>query len=450
MSRYRFTSESVTEGHPDKLCDAISDSVLDAILAQDKKARVACESLAKTGMVVVAGEITTHAVLDHPAIVRKAVREIGYTSSEMGFDADTVRGPHRGRAAEPGHLARGDRRGRGSTRSRGGRPGAHVRLRGQRGPQPDARRDRLRPRGRGASFAAVRKAKKVDFLRPDGKTQVTLEYENDRPARIDAVVVSTQHDDEVKYKHLREAVIETRDREGAPEEAARAKNTKFHVNPTGRFVIGGPQGDCGLTGRKIIVDTYGGMGRHVAAARSAGRTRARSTGLACYYARFIAKNVVASGVARKCEVQIAYAIGVARPVGVRVDTFGTGKISDEKLEAYILEHFDMRPKALIDELGLLAPICCRPRRTATSGGASLPGRRPAARRRLRAISSAASRRGRRSPSATGTGTRTATARRRTRRTRRRTRRRRSKPRPDLHLPFGTLISKSSGQSFPVT
>ncbi len=200
----------------------------------------------------------------------------------------------------------------------------------------------------------MRKAKKVNFLRPDGKTQVTLEYEDDRPARIDAIVVSTQHDDEVKYKHLREAIVELVIEKVLPKKLL-DKNTKFHVNPTGRFVIGGPQGDCGLTGRKIIVDSYGGMGRHGGGAFS-GKDPSKVDRSACYYARYIAKNVVASGVARKCEVQIAYAIGVAQPVGVHVNTFGTGKISDEKLEAYIMANFDMRPKALIDELGLLAPI----------------------------------------------------------------------------------------------
>jgi S-adenosylmethionine synthetase len=203
-------------------------------------------------------------------------------------------------------------------------------------------------------LATIRKNKDVDFLRPDGKTQVTLEYEDDKPVRIDAIVVSTQHDEDVKYKHLREAIVELVIKKVLPKKLL-DKNTKYHVNPTGRFVIGGPQGDCGLTGRKIIVDSYGGMGRHGGGAFS-GKDPSKVDRSACYYARYIAKNVVASGVARKCEVQVAYAIGVARPVGVHVNTFGTGKISDEKLEQYILDNFDMRPKALIDELGLLAPI----------------------------------------------------------------------------------------------
>ena len=353
MSRYRFTSESVTEGHPDKLCDAVSDSILDAILKQDKRARVACESLAKTGMVVLAGEITTDAILDYPVIVRKAVKDIGYTSSQMGFDAETCAVLVAVEKQSP-DISQGVTEGEGLHKEQGAGDqglmfGFAVDETPNLMPAPIDYAHQL-----AKELAAVRKAKKVDFLRPDGKTQVTLEYVDDRPARIDAVVVSTQHDDEVKYKHLREAVMELVIEKVLPKKLL-DKNTKFHVNPTGRFVIGGPQGDCGLTGRKIIVDSYGGMGRHGGGAFS-GKDPSKVDRSACYYARFIAKNVVASGVARKCEVQVAYAIGVAKPVGVHVNTFGTGKISDEKLEAYILEHFDMRPKALIDELGLLAPI----------------------------------------------------------------------------------------------
>jgi S-adenosylmethionine synthetase len=353
MSRYRFTSESVTEGHPDKLCDAISDSVLDAILKQDPRARVACESLAKTGMVVLAGEITTNAVVEYPVIVRNAVREIGYTGSEMGFDAETCAVLVAVEKQSP-DISQGVTEGEGMHKEQGaGDQGLMFGFAVDETPNlMPAPIDYAHQLAR--ELAAVRKAKKVNFLRPDGKTQVTLEYEDDRPVRIDAVVVSTQHDDEVKYKHLREAVMELVIEKVLPKKLL-DKNTKFHVNPTGRFVIGGPQGDCGLTGRKIIVDSYGGMGRHGGGAFS-GKDPSKVDRSACYYARYVAKNVVASGVARKCEVQVAYAIGVAKPVGVHVNTFGTGKISDEKLESYILENFDMRPKALIDELGLLAPI----------------------------------------------------------------------------------------------
>ncbi|HEX7603437.1 MAG TPA: methionine adenosyltransferase, partial [Polyangiaceae bacterium] len=353
MSRYRFTSESVTEGHPDKLCDAISDSVLDAILAQDKRARVACESLAKTGMIVVAGEITTTAIVDVPQVVRRAVREIGYTSSDMGFDATTCAVLTAVEQQSP-DISQGVTEGEGLHKEQGA---------GDQGlmfgfacdetsnlmPAPIDYAHQL-----AKQLAAIRKSKKVDFLRPDGKTQVTLEYEGDTPVRVDAIVVSSQHSEDVKYKTLREAIVDLVIEKVIPKKLI-DKNTKFHVNPTGRFVIGGPQGDCGLTGRKIIVDTYGGMGRHGGGAFS-GKDPSKVDRSACYYARFIAKNVVASKVASRCEVQIAYAIGVAQPVGVHVNTFGTGKVSDDVLEKYILAHFDMRPKALIDELGLLAPI----------------------------------------------------------------------------------------------
>ncbi len=352
MARYQFTSESVTEGHPDKLCDHISDAILDAILTQDKTARVACESLAKTGMVVVAGEITTTATIDVPTIVRKTVRDIGYTSSEMGFDAATCAILTAVEQQSP-DIAQGVTEGEGLHKEQGaGDQGLMFGYACDETPNlMPAPIDYAHQLAR--QLAGIRKSKKVGFLRPDGKTQVTLEYENNVPVRVDAIVVSTQHDEDVKYKTLREAVIELVIDKVIPKKLI-DKNTKLHVNPTGRFVIGGPQGDCGLTGRKIIVDTYGGMGRHGGGAFS-GKDPSKVDRSACYYARFIAKNVVAAGLAKRCEVQIAYAIGVARPVGVHVNTFGTGKISDEKLEAYIHEKFDMRPKALIDELGLLAP-----------------------------------------------------------------------------------------------
>jgi S-adenosylmethionine synthetase len=353
MSRYRFTSESVTEGHPDKLCDQVSDSILDAILAQDPTARVACEALAKTGMVVVAGEITTTAKLDYPQIIRETVKDIGYVGSEMGFDAASCAILTAIERQSP-DIAQGVNEGDGLHKEQGaGDQGLMFGYATDETPElmpaPIQYAHTL-----ARQLAAVRKKKSVDFLRPDGKTQVTLEYENDVPVRIDAIVVSTQHDEKVKFKQLREAVMELVIEKALPKRLI-DKATKIHVNPTGRFVIGGPLGDCGLTGRKIIVDSYGGMGRHGGGAFS-GKDPSKVDRSACYYARFIAKNVVASGVAKRCEVQIAYAIGVARPVGVHVNTFGTGKIADDILEKYILANFDMRPKALIDELDLLGPI----------------------------------------------------------------------------------------------
>ncbi len=361
MSRYRFTSESVTEGHPDKLCDQVSDAILDAILTQDRKARVACETLAKTGMVVVAGEITTTARIDFPQVVRETVKEIGYVSSAMGFDSATCAVLTAVERQSP-DIAQGVNEGDGLHKEQGaGDQGLMFGYATDETPE-------LMPAAiqyahtLARQLAAVRKKKAVDFLRPDGKTQITLEYENDVPVRIDAIVVSTQHDEKVKYKQLREAVVELVIDKALPKRLV-DKSTKVHVNPTGRFVIGGPQGDCGLTGRKIIVDTYGGMGRHGGGAFS-GKDPSKVDRSACYYARYIAKNIVASGVAKRCEVQIAYAIGVAQPVGVHVNSFGTGKVTDEVLEKYVLANFDMRPKALIDDLGLLAPIY---KRTAAYG-----------------------------------------------------------------------------------
>ncbi|HEY6462415.1 MAG TPA: methionine adenosyltransferase [Polyangiaceae bacterium] len=354
-SRYRFTSESVTEGHPDKLCDQVSDAILDAILREDPRARVACESLAKTGMVVVAGEITTTAKIDFPQIVRETVKGIGYVDSSTGFDGNTCAVLTAVERQSP-DIAQGVNEGDGLHKEQGaGDQGLMFGYATDETPElmpaPIQYAHTL-----ARQLAAVRKKKVggVDFLRPDGKTQITLEYENDAPVRIDAVVVSTQHDERVKYKQLREAIVDLVIDKALPKKLIDAK-TKIHVNPTGRFVIGGPQGDCGLTGRKIIVDSYGGMGRHGGGAFS-GKDPSKVDRSACYYARYIAKNVVASGVARKCEVQVAYAIGVAQPVGVHVDTFGTGKVADEVLEKYIMANFDMRPKALIETLDLLRPI----------------------------------------------------------------------------------------------
>jgi S-adenosylmethionine synthetase len=352
MSRYQFTSESVTEGHPDKLCDAVSDAILDAILAQDPKARVACESLAKTGMMVVAGEITTTATIDVPTIVRRAVLEIGYNDSAIGFDGNTCAVLCAVEKQSP-DISQGVTEGEGLHKEQGaGDQGLMFGYATDETPNlMPAPIDFAHQLAR--QLAGIRKSGKVNFLRPDGKTQVTLEYENDVPVRCDAIVVSTQHDESVKYKALREAIVELVIEKVIPKTMI-DKNTKLHVNPTGRFVVGGPQGDCGLTGRKIIVDTYGGMGRHGGGAFS-GKDPSKVDRSACYYARFIAKNIVAAGLAKRCEVQVAYAIGVARPVGIYVNTFGTGKVTDEKLQKYVEEHFDMRPKALIDELGLLAP-----------------------------------------------------------------------------------------------
>ncbi|WXA96594.1 methionine adenosyltransferase [Pendulispora brunnea] len=353
MARYQFTSESVTEGHPDKVCDAISDTILDALLAEDPSSRVACEALAKTGMVIVAGEVTTRAWVDIPTLVRKTVLDIGYNDSSLGFDGNTCAVLTALEKQSP-DISQGVTEGEGLHKEQGaGDQGLMFGYATDETPNlmpaPIDYAHQL-----ALQLATVRKQKKVDFLRPDGKTQVTLEYENDVPVRVDAIVVSTQHSETVKYKALREAIIELVINKVIPKKLI-DRNTKFHVNPTGRFVIGGPQGDCGLTGRKIIVDTYGGMGRHGGGAFS-GKDPSKVDRSACYYARYVAKNVVASGVARRCEVQVAYAIGVAKPVGVHVNTFGTGKVDEEKLAKYILENFDMRPKALIEELDLLKPV----------------------------------------------------------------------------------------------
>jgi S-adenosylmethionine synthetase len=353
MSRYRFTSESVTEGHPDKLCDAVSDSILDAILTQDRTARVACETLAKTGMVVLAGEITTTAVIDYPVIVRKAVKEIGYTSSDMGFDAATCAVLTAVEKQSP-DISQGVTEGEGMHKEQGaGDQGLMFGFACDETPNlMPAPIDFAHQLAK--QLTTIRKNGKAEFLRPDGKTQVTLEYDGHTPVRVDAIVVSSQHSPDVKYKTLRDAIVSMVIEKVIPKKLI-DKNTKFHVNPTGRFVVGGPQGDCGLTGRKIIVDTYGGMGRHGGGAFS-GKDPSKVDRSACYYARFVAKNVVAAKLASRCEVQVAYAIGVAQPVGVHVNTFGTGKIADDVLEKYIMANFDMRPKALIDELDLLRPV----------------------------------------------------------------------------------------------
>jgi S-adenosylmethionine synthetase len=353
MSSYLFTSESVTEGHPDKVCDAISDAVLDAALAGDKYSRVACETLVKTGFVVIAGEITTKSSIDFGKLARKAIKDIGYTSSDIGFDADTC-GILIAVEPQSPDISQGVTEGQGLHKDQGaGDQGLMFGYACDETPElmpaPIMYAHQL-----SKQLAAVRKKGAVDFLRPDGKSQVTVEYENDVPKRIETVVVSTQHGPEVKHKALKEAVMELVIKKALPKHLLDNK-TKYFVNPTGRFVVGGPCGDAGLTGRKIIVDTYGGMGRHGGGAFS-GKDPSKVDRSACYYARFVAKNIVAAGLAKKCEVQVAYAIGVAQPMGVYVQTFGTGKIEDDALAAYVMKNFDMRPRALIEELDLLRPV----------------------------------------------------------------------------------------------
>ena len=348
--RYLFTSESVTEGHPDKICDQISDAVLDAIIAADKKARVACECMVKTGMAVVAGEITTSTWVDVPSIVRQTIKEIGYTDGAMGFDFATCAVLAAIEKQSP-DIAMGVNASSSHDQGAGDQGmmfGFATNETSELMPAPIHYAHSLARR-----LAKIRKDELVDWLRPDGKTQVTIEYNDGRPTRIDAIVISTQHAPTVKQKTIK-ALIEHVIHPIVPAKMI-DRRTKIFVNPTGRFVIGGPQGDCGLTGRKIIVDTYGGMGRHGGGA-FIGKDPSKVDRSACYFARYVAKNVVASGVASRCEVQIAYAIGVAKPVGVNVQTFGTGLVPDEKLERYILQHFDMRPRAIIDQLDLLKPV----------------------------------------------------------------------------------------------
>jgi S-adenosylmethionine synthetase len=353
MSNFLFTSESVTEGHPDKVCDAISDSVLDAILTQDPNGRVACETLTKTGFVVVAGEITTSCYVEIPAIVRQTVKEIGYTSSDLGFDYETC-GVLTAIEQQSPDIAQGVDRGDPSKQGAGDQGlmfGYATDETRELMPLPIQLAHKL-----ALQLATVRKKKAqgIDWLRPDGKTQVSVRYENNRPVALDAVVVSTQHAAHVKQKQIEEAMRELVIGPMVPKSFVTPK-TKFHINPTGRFVIGGPRGDSGLTGRKIIVDTYGGFARHGGGAFS-GKDPSKVDRSACYYARYIAKHVVASGLARRCEVQLAYAIGVARPVSMLVDTFGTGAVSDEKLSAAVAKVFDARPGMLIQELDLRRPI----------------------------------------------------------------------------------------------
>ena len=351
MAQHLFTSESVSEGHPDKIADQISDAVLDAILEQDPKARVACETYVKTGMVMVGGEITTSAWVDIEEITRKTVRNIGYTNSDMGFDADSCavlnaigkqspdinQGVDR---ADPREMGAGDQ---------GLMFGYASNETEELMPAPITYAHRLVKRQ-----AQVRKDGTLPWLRPDAKSQVTFAYENGIITGIDAVVLSTQHCDSIAQESLIEAVMETIIKPVLPEKWL-TKDTKFFINPTGRFVVGGPMGDCGLTGRKIIVDTYGGMARHGGGAFS-GKDPSKVDRSAAYAARYVAKNIVAAGLAERCELQLSYAIGVADPTSISIETFGTGKVSEQTLINLVREHFDLRPYGLIEMLDLNRPI----------------------------------------------------------------------------------------------
>jgi len=359
---FLFTSESVTEGHPDKIADQISDAVLDAVLKEDPSGRVACETLVTTGLVVVAGEITTTAHIDYPDIARSVIRDVGYVRAKYGFDAETCGVISAIKRQSPDIAMGVDTGGAGD---QGLMFGFACDETEELMPVPILLAHRLTRR-----LAEVRKAGIVDFLRPDGKSQVTVEYANGRPARVDCVVVSTQHSESVSPRDLHDAVVHEVVKAVIPE-AMIDKRTKFHINPTGRFVIGGPMGDAGLTGRKIIVDTYGGYSRHGGGALS-GKDPTKVDRSACYMARYVAKNLVAAGVARKVEVQIAYAIGVAEPVSVMADTFGTSSLPDEQITELIRAVFPLTPRGIIEALNLRRPIY---RQTATYGhfGRSEPG-----------------------------------------------------------------------------
>ncbi len=350
---YMFTSESVTEGHPDKLCDGVSDAILDACLAQDKRSRVACETLAKTGMVVIAGEITTNAVLNYADIVREKVKQIGYVDSAMGFDGNTCAVLVALDKQSP-DISQGVTKGQGLFKEQGA--GDQGMMFGyacdetvELMPAPIMLAHKLT-----RALSKNRRSGKLPFLRPDGKSQVTVCYENHKPVRVDTVVISTQHSPEVSHKKLQEAVIETIIKKSIPARLL-DKKTRFLVNPTGRFVVGGPQGDCGVTGRKIIVDTYGGMGRHGGGAFS-GKDPSKVDRSAAYMARYVAKNIIAAKLARRCEVQLAYAIGYHEPVSVLVHTFGTAIVPDAKIEAAVRKVFGLRPAQIIEQLNLLRPI----------------------------------------------------------------------------------------------
>ncbi|MBI2340366.1 MAG: methionine adenosyltransferase [Deltaproteobacteria bacterium] len=350
---YLFTSESVTEGHPDKVCDQISDAVLDACLKDDPGSRVACETLATTGLVVVAGEITTQSKLDVVPLVRSVVRDIGYTDPEIGFDAATCEVMVRLDEQSP-DISQGVTEGEGLFKEQGAGDqglmfGYACNETTELMPMPIAFAHRLTHR-----LSEARKKGELKFLRPDGKSQVTVEYKNDKPVRIDTVVVSTQHTPHVSHETIKEAVVENVIKKVLPKELLKS-NTRYFVNPTGRFIVGGPHGDCGLTGRKIIVDTYGGMGRHGGGAFS-GKDPTKVDRSACYLARHVAKTIVFAKLADRCELQVAYAIGYPEPVSLMVNTFGTGKIPHEKIETAVREIFSFKPANIMRELNLRRPI----------------------------------------------------------------------------------------------
>jgi len=353
MTEYLFTSESVTEGHPDKVADQISDAILDAILSQDKKARVACETLVTTGLAMIAGEITTEARIDYPKVVRETIKEIGYNESAMGFDWETC-GVITSINRQSPDISMGVTEGEGLFKEQGAGDqglmfGYACTQTPELMPMPIMFAHKLTKK-----LSEVRKSGKLDYLRPDGKSQVTIEYVNNKPVRVDAVVISSQHKDSVSHATLTEGIIAEVIKPVIPAELL-DKNTKYYINPTGRFVVGGPMGDCGLTGRKIIVDTYGGHGSHGGGAFS-GKDPSKVDRSASYMGRYVAKNIVAAGLAEECEVQLAYAIGVAEPVSVMIDTFGTGKIPTNKIAEIVKKTFDMRPKGIIETLDLLRPI----------------------------------------------------------------------------------------------
>ncbi|WP_224981521.1 methionine adenosyltransferase [Geomonas agri] len=368
MKDFIFTSESVSEGHPDKVADQISDAILDAILTQDPKSRVACETLVTTGMAVIAGEITTNAVIDYPKIVRETIKEIGYNDSAMGFDWETCAVLTSIDKQSP-DIAQGVTEGEGMFKEQGaGDQGLMFGFACNETPELMPM-SILMAHKLVSRLADVRKSGVLDFLRPDSKSQVSIQYIDDKPVHVDTIVISSQHSPEVSYEMIKEGIIEEVIKKIIPANLMDA-NTKFLINPTGRFVIGGPMGDCGLTGRKIIVDSYGGHGAHGGGAFS-GKDPSKVDRSAAYMGRYVAKNLVASGVCERCEVQVAYAIGVAEPVSVMVDCNGTGKIPSKRISEIVREVFDLRPRAIIEQLDLLRPIY---RKTAAYGhfGRELP------------------------------------------------------------------------------